>query len=157
MTRWLLSWTNSDQDFICLLGLWNNLNKTRIEKSRLLSLPGNLAERKKREGRQKKRPARKLIWAEDQLRSIPAGLFDGSPSYCERVGWRSQEKTGFIPFSDYPSLLSSFPLSIPTSPNPSPLPLNLPAPTLSFPLHLHPSIQPRRRHYVLTQLAKGTN
>lgn len=127
-------------------GLWYNLNKTRIEKPHSACLPGNLAKEKKKERKKKNRP----IWQEvnlneDQQRSIPAGLFDGSPSYCERG--ESKRKDQLHPFPWLPC----FPLSIPTSLNPSLFLQISPAPPL------HPSSCPRQRHYVLTQPAKGTN
>lgn len=49
---------NSDQDFICLMGLWYNLNKARIEKSHHSSLTGNLSEGEKKS----EWSAVRLIW-----------------------------------------------------------------------------------------------
>lgn len=154
MTRWLLSWNNSDQDFICLLGLWYNLNKTGIEKSRPPSLLYNLVERKK-EKRETERSARKLIWTGINSIQSPLASLMGAHRTV-RVRGKSR-KDGLHPFL-WPSLtaviLSSFNPHFSQS---LPLPPNLRATAGSFSLPLHPSIRPRQRHYVLTQPAKGTN
>lgn len=125
---------NSDQDFICLLGLWYNLNKTRIEKSRPLSLPGNLAEKKKRD----RAICQDVNLNGDQQRSIPAGLFDGGPSYRERAGKVKKRQASSlsltIPHCRHPFLFQSPLLSIPASSSKSPLLLLCLFPCLSIPL-----------------------
>lgn len=68
----------------------------------------------------------------DQQWSIPAGLFDGSPSYVR--GRETQEKMGFISFSNIPHSLTQSPLlSIPPSSSKSPVLLLSLFPCLSIP------------------------
>lgn len=125
MTRWLLSWNNSDQDFIRPLGLWYNLNKTRIEKSLRPSLLCNLVERKrKKKGGETEWSARKLIWMGISGAQSPLASLMGAHRTVRARG--ESRKDGLHPFL-WPSLtaviLSSFnphfPQSLPSSKSPS--------------------------------------
>lgn len=111
---------------------------------------------RRKKKKETERSARTLIWTGDQQRSIPAGLFDGGPSYCERAGKVKKRQASSLSLT-IPRCHHPFPLSIPTPLNPYLFLQISPAPPRSFPLPLHPSIRPRQRHYVLTQPAKGTN